>query len=135
MQNILNALVAQTGWTILLIRIVLGVIFIAHGWPKLKNFKGTVGWLGGAGFKPGWLWAGLLTAGELLGGLCILAGFYVQIAALVLTVSMIVAMIYKIRNKTPFLVMTAPGWEFDLLIIAALLLLATTGSGYLSFLG
>ena len=133
-QDFLNTLVAQSGWALLAFRVVLGIIFIGHGWPKAKNFMGTAGWLGSSGFKPGWLWAFLLVAAELLGGLMILVGFYTQIAALVLTVSMLVAMIYKIKNKTPFQVMKVGGWEFDLLLIVSLLVLATLGSGYIGLL-
>ncbi len=129
MTNILNALIAQSEWAIVLLRIVLGVIFVVHGVPKLKNFKGTAAWLGSSGFKPGWLWAAVVSVAEAVGGICIAVGFYAPIAALVLVVNMIVALFFKISKKAPFTSMQATGWEFDLLLIAALLLLATLGSG------
>jgi putative oxidoreductase len=135
MQNVLNALVAQAGWAILLLRIVLAVIFFAHGWPKIKNFKGTAGWLGGEGFKPGWFWAALVCIAEVGGGIFLLLGLYTQVAALVLTVNILVALFFKVHKKAGFKVdMTHGGWEFDLLIIAALLLLTTVGSGYATLL-
>ncbi len=122
----LNALVAQSDWAILVLRLTLGLIFIAHGWSKLKNFSGTVSWLGGDGFKPGWLWATLLTANESLGGICILVGVFVQPAALLLVISMMVAFLYELKKKKPFF----NHLELDLILIAALLLLSTLGNGF-----
>ncbi len=134
MINFINALVAQTDWAILLLRIVLGIIFVVHGFPKFKNFKGTAVWLGNSGFKPGWLWAFVVSFTESFGGIALAAGFYVPIVALILTINMIVALFFKISKKTPFNSLQTTGWEFDLILIAALLLLATLGSGPLALL-
>lgn len=128
MTNIFQALIAQTDWALLVFRLALGVIFIAHGFSKLKNFGETVAWLGGDGFKPGWLWATLVTVAEFIGGLFILAGFLTQPAALVLVVSMMTAFAYNFRKKAPFF----HHLELDIILIAALLLLATLGGGSFS---
>lgn len=122
----LNALVAQSDWAILVLRLVLGLIFIAHGFRKLKNFSGTVSWLGGEGFKPGWLWAPIVTATELGGGILILLGLFLQPVALLVTINMMVAFLYNIKKKKPFI----GSLELDLILIASLLLLSTLGNGF-----
>ncbi len=128
MQNILNALVAQSDWAILTLRIVLGVIFLAHGVRKAKSFSAVAGWFGGIGLKPGAFWAGLAMAAELLGGFFILIGFWTAPAALALAIVMVVAAITNLRAKKSFFQFL----ELDLILLASLLLLATLGSGFFS---
>jgi len=121
-----NALIAQSDWAILLLRLTLGLIFIAHGWRKLKGFSGTIAWLGSEGFKPGWLWATVVTATEFGGGILILLGLFIQPVALLVTINMMVAFLYNIRKKKPLI----GSLELDLILIAALLLLSTLGNGF-----
>ena len=53
-----------------ILRIVLGVVFVAHGYPKLfKNFSGTAGWFDSIGFRPGKFWALVAGGVEFFGGL------------------------------------------------------------------
>lgn len=126
MQNVFNVLVAQSDWAILVVRLALGVIFIAHGWRKLKNYSGTVAWMRGEGFYPGWLWAPVVTAAEIGGGLLILIGLFTQPAAMILAINMVVAFIYNFRKNKGFFSYL----ELDLILLATLLLLATLGSGF-----
>ncbi len=128
MQNIFNVLIAQTDWAILTLRVVIGVIFVMHGWRKAKSFSSVAKWFASIGLRPGAFWAGLATAAELLGGLCILIGFLVAPAALMLAVVMIVAAITNLRAKKSFFQFL----ELDLILLASLLLLATLGSGFLA---
>jgi uncharacterized membrane protein YphA (DoxX/SURF4 family) len=37
-------------WAILILRIVLGLIFIAHGWPKIKDLRQNAKNFSGMGF-------------------------------------------------------------------------------------
>jgi len=53
---------------LLLIRIALAIVFIAHGWQKLQNSSGVVGFFGSLGFAP--IFAYLVIIIELLGGIC-----------------------------------------------------------------
>ena len=126
MENFSNILIAQTGWAILTLRIVLGVIFLMHGFRKAKNFKGTTEWFSSIGLKPGLLFAGLATVVELLGGLAILVGFMVQPFSLLLSVVMVVAAITNLRAKAGFFKVL----ELDLILLASLLLLATLDGGF-----
>ena len=127
----MNALLAQNDWAILVMRLALGLIFIAHGWKKANNFSGTTAWLGGEGFKPGWFWGTLVTVAELGGGLLILLGLFTQPVAIVLTISMMVAFAFNYRKKAGFF----NHLELDIVLIAALLLLATLGNGFWSLNG
>ena len=63
---------------------------------------------------------------ELAAGLALIANFYAQYAAMITVVIMIGAIYFKIfKWKAPFLVMQSAGWEFDLLLLAASLVILT----------
>jgi putative oxidoreductase len=84
---------------ILLLRIVLGIVFMGHGAQK------TFGWFGGKGLRghialmekmnahPAPFWALVNALGELLGGLGILFGLLTPFAAAAIIGSMLVAII------------------------------------------
>lgn len=111
-------------WAILLLRLALGLIFVAHGWPKIKDLKTTQTNFDGMGFKPGKFWGTLVALAEFVGGLLIFFGLFTQIAALVLVVEFIVIMIWKLRMKQKLV----GGYELDLILLTALLVLAAGGS-------
>ena len=118
-------------WASLALRLVLGITFVVHGYPKLKDLKGTAGFLGGLGFKPGIFWALILGIAEFVGGLALLAGFATKVAGGALVISMTVATLLKIfKWKTPF---TKPGgeagWEWDLVLLGSLVALFLLGAG------
>lgn len=113
------------GLGVFALRIVLGVIFIVHGWPKLKNLKQTAAMFNGMGFKPGGFWGTLVALLECAGGLALLLGFYTQVFAVLFALQFATIVVWKIAKGQPF----AGGWEFDLLILAALLALALNGGG------
>jgi putative oxidoreductase len=121
-------------YALLAVRIVLGLVFIIHGWAKLKNLKGTADFLGSLGFKPAMFWAIILSCVEFFGGIAILIGFASRAASGILIISMLVAIYYVIFVwKKQF---TQPngsaGYEFELLIISGLIAVFLLGSGALS---
>lgn len=111
-------------WGLLALRVVLGVVMVAHGFPKLKNLKATGGGFAAMGFKPGVFWAVVVGVVEFVGGLMLIAGFLTQLAALFVFLQFLVV-IFKVKRGKGF----TWGYEFDLLIAAAALLLMTTGGG------
>lgn len=115
-------------WGITLLRVVLGLILIVHGWPKLRSLKKTAESFGTMGFRPGGFWALLVTVVEFFGGLALILGLYVQVAAPLVAVEFLVINIWKLAKRQSFV----SGWEFDLLILAAALAVFTLGSGALS---
>lgn len=127
-------------WGLLILRVVLGAIFIVHGWPKL-NPRGPMKGPGGfAGFLEqmgvplpvffGWLVALLETVG---GGLLIL-GLGTRILALGFVIDMAVAIfLVKWRmQKARFMDQQKGGWEFELALMAQSLALALMGPGGIS---
>jgi len=119
-------------WASLSLRLLLGIIFLVHGYPKIKNFKGTAGFLGSLGFKPGIFWAFILAFTEFGGALALLCGWNIRIFCILLLGSMIVATGLKAFVwHTGFKADKSTGYEFDLLIIAALIALFLIGPGSL----
>ncbi|KZZ30865.1 DoxX family protein, partial [Oleiphilus sp. HI0086] len=81
------------------IRIGAGITFAAHGSQKLFGWfggyglDGTAGWMESIGLSPGILMAGLAGSAEFFAGLLLIVGFLVRPAALVLAITMIVAIV------------------------------------------
>jgi len=110
-----------------ILRVVVSLIFVAHGWPKLKNLKGTQEWFGSVGFKPGWLWGTVVALLETAGAVLILLGVFTQPLAFLLAGQMLVAALWKKKMGKSL----KDGYELDLLLAAACLILATMGGGRL----
>lgn len=127
--------ILATEWAPLSLRVILGIIFLVHGYPKLfKNFRGTADWLASSGFKPGVFWAFVLGATEFFGGWALLLGLVSRVAAGLLIISMVIATLLKsLKWHAPFTTDTGSGYEFDLLILAGLVALFLLGSGMWSF--
>ncbi|MEK7520753.1 MAG: DoxX family protein [Patescibacteria group bacterium] len=111
-------------WALLVLRVVFGLVFIVHGWPKIRDLKANAAGFEAMGFKPGMFWGTIVAVLEFVGGLLIVAGLLTQVIALLLAVQMAVA-ILKVNLKRGF----AGGYEFDLLLLAAGLLLVAVGGG------
>ncbi len=105
-----------------LVRLALGVVFIAHGWQKFANMDATVGFFGTLGLAP--FFAYLVAAIELLGGLAVLLGVFARVAAVLLVLVMIGA-IAMVKSKVGFF----GGYEFDLALLLAALAVAVSGAG------
>ena len=121
-------LYAFTPWTLLLLRIALGVVFIKHGMPKLKMAEQIAASMGMSSAK-----VKLIGLVEFLGGLSVLLGLFTQIGALGLMIVMIGAMYYKkMVWHVPFVAMEKMGWEYDLILFTTALLLVTSGGSLLS---
>ena len=114
-----------------ILRVVLGVIFIAHGAPKLfGGMEGTAGFFATIGIPLPVVAAWTIALLEFVGGLALLAGFLVTPVALLLTVHML-AGIVLVHAKNGFYVIGpgSGGIEFNLLLVAAALMLVFGGPG------
>lgn len=76
--------------TTLIVRIIVGGVFIFAGWMKVSNMAGTIGFFGTLGI-PAFL-AYIVSYAELLGGILIVLGMWTCIASSVLVVIMLGAM-------------------------------------------
>ena len=121
---------------ILLLRIVIGGIFAAHGAQKLFGWwdgpgpAGTRTWIGSMGFRPDWLFAALVSLQEFGGGLLLTFGLLTPLGALAVCASMVVA-VALVHSKNGFW-NGNKGYEFNLALVAAAVAIAATGPGRFS---
>ena len=100
---------AYNWWGVWFLQFAVGVIFLVHGWPKLKSKAGI--------FKIGGSFHGLV---EVVGALALFFSWQVRAVGLVFAVIMLGA-IYMKKSKwhTPFTSHNTMGWEFDFILLAA----------------
>jgi putative oxidoreductase len=131
-------------WSTVPLRLIVGYGFIAHGYAKIMNgpdhFADSIQALGvPAPHLMAWATIGF----ELLGGLAVLVGAYIPVMSVPLTVILMVAALtvhlpygfssIKLRNVTAAGPQFGPpGYETNLLYIAALAALVLGGSGPLA---
>ena len=123
-----------SGLTVL--RVVIGLTFMAHGAQKLFGWFGGGGlagvgqWMESIGLAPGYLMALLAGSGEFFGGLALVIGLLVRPAAAVLVVVALVA-IFSVHWVNGFF-MSNNGYEYALALLAACAALLLEGAGKLS---
>jgi len=116
-----------------LIRVVLGLIFAAHGAQKLFGWfggyglAGTGGFLESLGFRPGKWFATMAALAEFTGGLLFALGFLGPVGPALMLSVMTVAMI-TVHRKNPFFVSTN-GIEHPLMFATVAVGIALTGPG------
>lgn len=120
---------AELGTTLL--RIALGVLFIAHGLTKLLVFTlpGTAEFFASVGF-PGWT-AYPVTALEVAGGVALVLGVLTRPVALALAGVALGAASVHLGNGWMFSNKDG-GWEFPVFLAVACLVQALLGSGALA---
>jgi putative oxidoreductase len=123
-----GGLTQAQGWGITVLRVVVGIVFLAHGGQKLFVWGVTnvAGFFGQVGIPLPMLAAIVVTLVEFLGGLALLLGLYSRWAAIPLGITMLVA-ILTVHLRGGFFV--PQGVEFVLTLLAANVALALLGSG------
>lgn len=117
----------------LLVRLVVGLGFAAHGAQKLFGWfggyglAGTGGWLESIGFRPGKAFAAASGLGELAGGLLLAFGLGGPVGPALVIAVMTVA-ILTVHLKNGFFA-ASNGSELPLLYIALAVLFAFAGYG------
>ncbi|MCF8131900.1 MAG: DoxX family protein [Synechococcus sp. Tobar2m-G35] len=129
---------------LLVLRLFMGVCFIRHGWPKLRN----LGTWAAAMKTPKWLC--FLSAASMFGaGVVLLPGLLTPLAALAILVSMAYATVLEIRSGFPFIapdpyqipegdyagpmgVGEPPSWEKAAMYVVMCLVLIACGGGLYS---
>ena len=122
---------AAVDWSLLVLRVVLGIVFMAHGAQKLFGAFGGPGlgavvqMMGPIGY--------LVTIGEFFGGLGLVVGILPRFSAASIVVIMLGA-IGMVHGKVGFFMNWAgqqagEGYEYHLLAIAALLPIVIAGPG------
>lgn len=123
-------------WGLLALRLMMGIVFIAHGWPKV-NPRSRIGGI------PGWTQAMLrmripfpaffgvaVPLSEFVGGMMMILGLGVRVVAFLQLCIMIIAILRaKIPRGVKFTENDKTGWEFDFILGATALALLLTGAG------
>lgn len=118
---------------LLLLRVVIGLTFAAHGAQKLFGWWGGAGWDGWKavilrlGFRPPALFAAISVAAEVGGGLLFAVGFLTPLAGLVL-IGQEVVIIVKSHWRRGFW-NRDNGFEFPLALFAGTVAIVLTGPG------
>ena len=117
------------GWGLTVLRVIVGVVFFVHGFQKLfaMGIGGVAGFLGQVGVPAPGLFAVVVTLVELLGGLALVLGLFTRVAAISLSVDMLVATL-TVHLSAGFFVSDG-GYEFTLVLLAASAALAIAGPG------
>jgi uncharacterized membrane protein YphA (DoxX/SURF4 family) len=58
----------QLQWILLLVRIVLAIVMIYYGWPKIRDLASNANDFVQMGFNPGIFWGTLMAVVEFFGG-------------------------------------------------------------------
>ncbi|WAH38322.1 DoxX family protein [Alicyclobacillus dauci] len=117
---------------LLIIRLVVGLTFAAHGaqkmfgWFKGPGLKGFAGWLESINVKPPLLNAFLAALFEIVAGLLFAAGVWMWLAAALITITMLVA-ISRVHGKNGYI--QPNGYEYNLHLIAVSIGIAMVGPG------
>jgi putative oxidoreductase len=107
------------------IRVLVGIAFMAHGYPKLIDVPKTQGFFGSIGLPPEL--AVLIGLLEFIGGLVLLLGVLTRISSALLIADMIGA-IFLVKISKGFV----GGAELELLLLAGCASLLITGPGRIS---
>ena len=134
-------LATSNDWTLTLLRLVMGVIFFAHGAQKTFGWFGGYGFSGTMGFFTQMMhipapFAFLAICAEFLGGLGLILGALGRIAAFGIGCNMVVAVLMVHHHFGLFMNWSGQqkgeGFEYHMLAIAIAVVLMARGSGAFS---
>jgi putative oxidoreductase len=115
----------------LLLRVALGVMFIAHAYLKIAIFTmpGFAGFLSQVGLPQVLAWPIVLA--EIAGGVALIIGFHARLVSVALLPILLGALVIHSPNGWLF---TAPngGWEYPAFLAVAALTQALVGDGALA---
>jgi putative oxidoreductase len=131
-----TVLSTQAGYGLTVLRIIAGILFVAHGGQKLfglfggYGLEGTGQWMESVGLTPGYFLALLSGSAEFFGGIALIIGLLARPAAVVLAVTMLVA-IFSVHFANGFF-LSNNGYEFALVLFAVSVAILFEGAGKLS---
>jgi putative oxidoreductase len=118
---------------LLVLRLVVGLLFVGHGAQKLfgafggGGLEGTEGMFDNIGLRPGWFHARAAATAEFAGGALIALGLFTPFAAAAL-IGVMTAAIITVHARNGIW-NTNQGYEFNLVIVAAVFALSGIGAG------
>jgi len=137
MSTLINKVLStRAGYGLTVLRIVVGIVFAAHGSQKLfgafggYGLAGTAQYMESLGLTPGYLMATLAGGIEFFAGLALIIGLLVRPAALGLIFLLLVA-IFSVHISNG-LFMANNGYEFALALLGGSIAVLIEGAGKLS---
>lgn len=117
----------------LLLRVVVGVTMMMHGYPKLKNPQQTIQWTKGLGVPTVATYLAIIL--EFFGGIGLVIGFLVPVVAFFLALEMIGnTLLKRVKMKAPYL-MAEHSYEIDITYLLLSITLLVLGAGAFSLDG
>ena len=114
---------------LLLLRVVAGLAFVFHGWPKIQN---PFGWMGPDGFAPG-LFQALAALSEFIGGIAWMVGLLIPLSSLGIACTMVVAVcMHAFMRGDPFVSAGGSSYELAAIYFCISILLLAAGPGRFS---
>jgi len=118
---------------LLVLRIGIGIIFLAHGTQKVfGGMEDFAGMLKGLGFVPVLFWANLAGYTELIGAVLLVLGVFPRISAGMLFILIVVAA-FKVHLAKGFFLSNG-GFEYTFVIACACLAIILSGAGKIALL-
>lgn len=129
MLTTLNTRLHAPGTAALILRVVLGALFIAHAWLKIAVFTpaGTAQFFVSLGLPAALAYVTI--AAELLGGAALILGWQVRLASLALIPILLGSIVFDHGAKGFFFNNEGGGWEYPAFWAVALLVQALLGAG------
>ena len=121
---------------LLVVRLVVGALFMGHGTQKLfgwfggHGLAGTGAFFDSLGIRPGHTMALAAGFSEVAGGLLLVLGLFLPLAAVLIGGAMVVA-IAKVHGKNGVWAQNG-GFEYNLVLLVVVIALAALGPGSLS---
>ena len=118
---------------VLILRVVLGLTMAAHGYNKFfgkGGLAGTAGWFDSMGMKPGMFHARVAATTEMAAGLGLAVGLLTPVPAAGFVALMFVAA-WTVHKANGFFIVK-DGYEYNLVLAASAVGIATIGAGKLS---
>lgn len=132
------------GWTLLLLRVGVGILFMQHGYPKITHLRTWANSL----HMPVFL-CFLSALSMIAGGVCLVLGLLTPLASVAILASMVLAMVLEIMQGSPFVARDPylippgqyegpkgkgepPSWEKAFMYCLMLIAIAVLGPGAFS---
>lgn len=119
---------ANTDRALFLLRLVIGIAFVYHGYQKLfvMGPEGVAGFFASLNIPLATLFAWLVSLLEFVGGIALIMGLATRITATLLAITMVAA-IWFAKRADGF-----TGWELEYVLAGVAAALAIAGAGALS---
>lgn len=111
---------------ILILRVVVGVVFVVHGWDKFFHIKDIIGFFGSVGIPFPHFTAYFVATIEFFGGIAILLGAFTWLVGLLFAIIMLVV-IFSVKGTSHLI--GIGGYEYELVLLGASLALAKIHPG------